>query len=213
MLDTILDWWMFHDAAPLALTAGIGVWLAMRQHRRGLAAVMGLFLGALALSLLPGLQSLNRLLAAEHWLVLAAIVAACAHRDGRSPGLASLAPLLLATQGFGALMLGITIAGKALLEPGAKARGWLVVALAMLALASLMDGRMLRLWELARTLLELGADPASLLVRVLIGACRLAGWGAILRWSYSSPPVSCGASPAWSSLAQRSSKLAVNTAK
>jgi len=178
---------MFHDAAPLAVVVAIGLWLAIRQRRRWLAVALGLFLAALAVSLLPGLNDLNRLLAAEHWLVLAAIVAAGGHRHPGPPHLMSLPLVLLAPQGFGALLLAAIIAAKALLEPGAQGRAWLAAALVLLALSGFLDAHLLHLWELGGKLLGLGADSASLLARALAAGVRLAGWGAILRWSVVGP--------------------------
>jgi hypothetical protein len=157
--------------------------MAHRRRQRWLLLVfVGLLLG-LAISLLPGQLWLNQLLRQEHWIGLAAIAMASPARGERPPGLASLAPMALATQGLGALVLGATIAGKALLDHGAPARGWLLGAIGLLGLAALMDEQLLWLWDRCMRLTGLGADPASLLVRLASELVRLAGWGAMLRWS------------------------------
>jgi hypothetical protein len=174
---------MPHSAAPLALAWLLGLGLSLRHRRRGLATFFGLTLATMVLSLLPGLWELNALLKAEHWLALAVLVLATGHRGPAGPGLTSLLPLLLAGQSMGALLLGVIIAGKGLLEAGAPGRGWLATALLLLATASVMDDQLLRLWDLCVRTTGMGADPASLLVRLLAEAFRLAGWGAMLRWS------------------------------
>ena len=152
--------------------------------------MFALFLTGLGVSLLPGQLAVNELVDSQHWIALAAVVVATERRGPGAPRLASLTPMLLASQGLGALVLGATIAGKALLEPGARARLWLVAALAMLGLASVLDAQLLWLWELTGSLLQLSADSASLVARLLVEGTRLAGWGAILRWSFGPGPYS-----------------------
>jgi hypothetical protein len=157
--------------------------LALRRGQRWLLAVYGLLSIVLAASLFAGLGGLDHQLRSEHWGTLAAVVLATPRRGPGAPRLASLAPMLLAGQGIGALVLGATIAGKALLEPGAAGRGWLLVALSLTGVAELMDAELLWMWDACVRLTGLGSDPASLLVRAMAEATRLAGWLALLRWS------------------------------
>jgi hypothetical protein len=187
-VDAILVWWLSHDAASLAVAWLAGTWLAHRQRQRWLTTAFGGLLLALAISLLPGQQGLNALLRQEHWIGLAAIAIGSPRRGEGRPGLASMAPMVLATQGLGALILAATIAGKALLERGAPARGWLLGAIGLLSLAALMDDQLLWLWDRSMRLTGLGGDPASLLARACTELVRLAGWGAMLRWSVGGQP-------------------------
>jgi len=175
---------VLHDAAPLLAAWIAGAWLAHRHRQRWLLAVFGVLLGLLALSLLPGMTALNAWLRAEHWVGLAAIVIAAPVRGPGPPRLASLTPMVLATQGFGALVLAAAIAGKALLEPGTPGRALLVGAVALLSLAALMDAELLRVWSLTQRLLGFGADEASLAARASTEAVRLLGWGALLWWGF-----------------------------
>jgi hypothetical protein len=208
---------MLHDAGAFAIAWGLGLWLAVRHRRWWLVAVFALFLAALGVSLLPNQGHLNALLRSEHWLALAAIVAASGRRGPSPPRLASLAPMLLAGQGLGALLLAATIAGKALLEPGARGRGWLVAAMLFLGGASALDDQLLWLWDGIVHTTGLGSDPASLLARALVELTRLVGWGAGLRWGFGgrgyssaapdSDPVMAGAGvPASTALSHATSK-------
>lgn len=183
-MDPILDWWIAHDAAAFAIAWGSGLWLAARHRRWWLATVFALLLAALAVSFIPGQGLLNDLLRSEHWLALAAIVATSERRGPVRPRFASLAPMVLASQGLGALLLGAIIAGKSLLEPEAGGRSWLVAAVLLLGGASVADDHLLWLWDRCVQLTGLGSDPASLLVRASVEATRLAGWGAVLRWGF-----------------------------
>ncbi len=188
----MLDAWLLHAALPLALPWAAGLGLALHGRRWGLAAVFGAFLTGLIVSLVPGLGHIGNLLQTEHWLALAAVMLLARPPSGGAPRLASLAPLPLAGQGLGALILVVTIAGKGLLERGARARGWLAAAIGLLALATLLDAELLWLWDRTVALTGLGSDPASLAVRLLVAAVRVAGWGAALGWLYSSPsPPQC----------------------
>ncbi len=147
-------------------------------------------LACLGLDLVPSLASTTGRLLSAQWFALAAVVIASGPTARRPPGLASLAPLVLASQGLGALVLAVSIAGKALLERGVPGRSLLAVTLILFGLAGWMDDNTLRLWVVATNQLGLGMDPASLLVDILVELVRLAGWSGALAWGLrgATPP-------------------------
>lgn len=126
-------------------------------------------------------------LAAAQWALVAAVFFLRRPPEVVQAGIASLLPLpLVGFVGLPALFSAVVVAGTGALEAERPRRGWLAGALGVLALTDWASGQTLWLWVQARSWLQLGMDPASLLVDGGVIAARVLGLALLSVWALRS---------------------------